>query len=119
MFFDCDNDGDLDLYVANYLDFYPANNRVCGGTITPKRRRKELLKIPFALRTYCSPRRYNGVPDVLYRNDGATFVDATEQAGVFNRFGKGLGALASDFDADGDMDLYVANDGVRQCTLPQ
>ena len=35
LFFDCDNDGDLDLYAANYLDFYPANNRVCGGTITP------------------------------------------------------------------------------------
>ena len=113
LFFDCDNDGDLDLYAANYLDFYPANNRVCGGTITPKSRRKELLKIPFALRTYCSPRRYNGVPDVLYRNDGATFVDITEQAGVFNRFGKGLGALAGDIDADGDLDLYVANDGVR------
>ncbi len=113
LFFDYDNDGDLDLYAVNYLDFYPANNRICGGTITPKRRRQELLKIPFDHRTYCSPRRYNGAPDVLYRNDGGTFADATEQSGLFNRFGKGLGALAADFDRDGDLDLYIANDGVR------
>lgn len=113
LFFDYDQDGDLDLYAANYLDFYPANNRICGGTITPKRRRKELLKVPFDQRTYCSPRRYNGVPDMLYRNDGDTFADITAEVGLFNPFGKGLGALAADFDQDGDMDLYIANDGVR------
>ncbi len=113
LFFDYDHDGDLDLYTANYLDFYPANNRICGGTITPKRRRKELLKIPFDRRTYCSPRRYNGVPDVLYRNDGRAFSDVTEATGLLNRFGKGLGVLAADYDHDGDMDLYIANDGVR------
>ena len=113
LFFDADQDGDLDLYSVNYLDFYPANNRICGGTITPKRRRKELLKVPLTHRTYCSPRRYNGMSDIFYRNAGDTFTDITRQSGLFNPFSKGLGVVATDFDQDGDLDLYIANDGIR------
>ena len=113
-FVDIDIDGDLDLYVANYLDFHPANNRLCGGVAPGSKRRRGLLAIPDSLRTYCAPRRYNGVPDALYRNDGSGhFADISEEMGVANLFGKGLGVVAGYYDLDGDPDLYIANDGVR------
>ncbi len=112
VFFDFDRDGDLDLFVPNYLDFTPAANRVCGGTVSSPGSR--LLKIPRSWRSYCSPRHYNGAPNTLYRNEGdGTFVDLTRPTGLFNLFGKGLGAVAGDFDRDGDDDLFVANDGTR------
>ncbi|MSR84103.1 MAG: CRTAC1 family protein [Candidatus Latescibacteria bacterium] len=112
LFFDYDRDGDLDLFVPNYLDFTVANNRVCGGTSSSPG--SPLLKIPRHLRSYCSPRHYNGTPNTLYRNEGdGTFADVTRPMGLFSLFGKGLGAVAGDFDGDGDDDLYVANDGVR------
>ena len=112
-FFDFDNDGDLDLYTVNYLDFHPANNRLCGGVAPDVKRRAGLLAIPGERRTYCAPRRYNGVPDALFRNDNGHFTDVAEAAGVASLFGKGLGVVAADFDQDGDQDLYIANDGVR------
>jgi hypothetical protein len=113
-FVDIDLDGDLDLYAVNYLDFHPANNRLCGGVAPGSKRQRGLLAIPDSLRTYCAPRRYNGAPDALYRNDGgARFVDIAAQAGIANLFGKGLGVVAGDYDLDGDPDLYIANDGVR------
>jgi hypothetical protein len=112
LFFDYDRDGDLDLFVPNYLDFTVAHNRICGGTFSAPG--SPLLKVPRHLRSYCSPRHYNGAPNTLYRNEGdGTFVDRTRPLGLFNLFGKGLGAVAGDFDLDGDDDLYVANDGVR------
>ncbi|NKB71312.1 MAG: hypothetical protein GKR89_29920 [Candidatus Latescibacteria bacterium] len=110
-FFDYDNDGDLDLFTVNYLDFTVANNRLC-GSITGMG--DGLVTVPEANRTYCSPKRYNGAPDILYRNDGDdTFTDITRQAGLFQIFGKGLGVSGGDIDDDGDIDLYVANDGIR------
>jgi hypothetical protein len=112
LFFDYDRDGDLDLFVPNYLDFTPANNRVCGGTSSSPG--SPLLQIPRHLRSYCSPRHYNGAPSTLYRNEGdGRFVDHTRPLGLFSLFGKALGAVAGDFDNDGDDDLYVANDGAR------
>ena len=110
-FFDYDNDGDLDLFAVNYLDFTVANNRLCGSITAME---DGLLTVPATNRTYCSPKRYNGAPDVLYRNDGDdTFTDITRAAGLFQVFGKGLGVSGGDMDEDGDIDLYVANDGVR------
>ena len=96
-FVDHDRDGDLDLFVANYLDFALARNRVCHDSV--------------GARDYCGPRVYRPVPDRFYRNDGGgRFTDATEAAGISRADGAGLGVVAGDFNADGWLDLYVAND---------
>ena len=62
-------------------------------------------------RSYPSPDNFKGSPDALYHNEGdGTFADVTVQAGVFNPDGKGMGLVCGDYDNDGDMDLFVAND---------
>jgi enediyne biosynthesis protein E4 len=100
-FFDFDRDGDLDLYVTNYLDYHLDDNPYCGF-------RKE------GYRMYCNPTMFDGVPDRLFRNNGdGTFTDVSKQAGIANPAGKGLGVTFCDFDRDGDTDIYVANDMVR------
>jgi hypothetical protein len=99
-FLDYDHDGDLDLYVANYLDVRDANPW-CG------------LRKP-GYRTYCNPTIFDGVADRLFRNEGnGTFTDVSVRAGIANPAGKGLGVTVCDFDRDGDGDIYVANDLVR------
>ena len=100
-FFDYDRDGDLDLYVVNYLEYRLEENPYCGF-------QKE------GYRMYCHPSYFDGSPDELYRNDGdGTFTDVSLEAGVANPSGKGLGVTFADFDLDGDLDIYVANDAVR------
>ena len=101
-FFDYDRDGDLDLYVANYLDSRLDNNKFCSSLRS------------MGKRAYCHPDEYPGVPDVLYRNEGdGTFTDVTREAGVYQPGGKGLGVVCTDYDGDGDLDLYVANDSME------
>ncbi len=96
-FLDYDRDGDLDLFVANYLDFTIADNKVCHD--------------PVGTRDYCSPRAYRAVPDRLYRNEGnGRFVNVTETAGIARADGNGLGVSVGDYNGDGWLDLYVAND---------
>jgi hypothetical protein len=96
-FFDYDRDGDLDLFVANYLDFTLAGNKTCTDTA--------------GAADYCGPRNYHPVPDRLYRNDGnGHFTDVTEASGISRADGAGLGVVADDFNGDGWLDLYVAND---------
>jgi hypothetical protein len=97
-FADTDGDGDLDLYVADYVDFSFENNPVCCNQ-------------KLGLRSYCHPEVFHGLPDRFYRNRGdGTFEDATATAGFPADTGNGLGAIFGDFDKDGDQDLYVSND---------
>ena len=96
-FVDYDRDGDLDLFVANYVDFTLAGNKPCAD--------------PVGARDYCSPRVYHPVPDRLYRNNGdGTFTNVSEPAGIIKADGSGLGVSIGDYNADGWLDLYVAND---------
>jgi hypothetical protein len=99
-FVDVDLDGDLDLYVQNYLEYDPARNKECYGVS--------------GMRDYCSPQSYDAQADILYANNSdGTFTDRTLRAGLYDRTGKGMGILWFDHDADGDPDLYVANDGMQ------
>ena len=96
-FVDYDRDGDLDLFVANYLAFTLAANKVCTDAA--------------GARDYCSPQAYRPVPDRLFRNEGqGRFTDVTEVAGISRAFGAGLGVAVGDYNGDGWLDLYVAND---------
>jgi hypothetical protein len=98
-FRDIDNDGDVDLYVVNYVDFSKDNNKFC--------------RLIEDVRGYCHPDVYNGVPDILYRNNGdGTFTDVSREAGIHRNDGKGLGVVFGDYDNDGWADIYVANDSV-------
>ncbi len=94
---DLDGDGDLDLYVCHYLAWDPEHPKLCRYSDTG----------PYQ---YCTPRHFESCPDHLFRNDGDRFVDVTEEAGIVDPDGRGLGVVASDIDGDGLVDLYVAND---------
>jgi hypothetical protein len=97
VFVDVDRDGWLDLYEGNYLDFSIANHKQCFR--------------PSSAEDYCGPLSYRPVPDRLFRNRGdGTFVDITAASGLAAIYGTSLGVLATDFDRDGAIDLYVAND---------
>ncbi len=100
--FDYDRDGWLDLYVGNYVEFSAAANKRCTDEI--------------GLPNYCGPLAFDPQPDVLLRNHGQggslKFADVTRDAGIDREFGGCLGAVARDFNGDGWLDLYVANDGM-------
>ena len=97
-FLDADGDGDLDLYVVNYVVFSPAINKFCGDVVNQ-------------VRTYCHPNVYESQRDAFFRNQGdGTFVDATAEAGMAGFRGNGLGITTGDYDNDGDVDIYLAND---------
>ncbi len=97
-FVDLDRDGWLDLYVANNVTYQTTNSTVCPG--------------PAGAPDYCPPQIYGGQRDRLYRNLGrGRFRDVTATAlrGLTAR--PGLGVSTADFDGDGWMDIFVANDG--------
>ena len=85
---DYDNDGWLDLFVANYIDHTVDEDIDC--------------YTPAGERDYCGPQRYQPVPDRLYRNLGdGTFADVTAEAQIASEYGPGLGVVATDVDGDG------------------
>ena len=97
-FFDYDRDGWLDLFVVNYVDFVVAKHKLCPS--------------PTGARDYCGPLAYKPIVDRLFRNRGdGTFEDVSTRAGINQDARTGLGVVAADFDQDGWLDLYVANDG--------
>jgi hypothetical protein len=101
-FGDYDDDGYLDLYLSRYVDFALDNHKFCGN-------------LEKKLKAYCHPDVYNAVPGILYRGRGdGTFENVTHEAGVFeDQDSKSLGVVWADYDNDGNLDLYVANDSMR------
>jgi len=100
---DYDGDGDLDLYVANYVNF-DVNN-------LEKYRKVNVWR---GIEVMAGPRGLEGAEDVFYRNNGdGTFTDFTTEAGLTDRLkGYGFAVLFADYDNDGDLDIYIANDSV-------
>lgn len=96
-FFDYNADGWLDLFVVNYLALTRDNHQIC--------------PTPAGEPDYCGPVTYRPEPSRLLRNRGdGTFEDVSLAAGILDRPGSGLGAVADDYDGDGRLDIYVAND---------
>ena len=102
-FVDYDNDGKLDLFVSNYVDFDVNNLPEFGKGRTCQFK---------GVAVQCGPRGLKGAGDTLYHNNGdGTFTDVSKKAGVSDSSGYyGLGVIASDFDDDGLVDIFVAND---------
>lgn len=96
-FVDYDRDGDLDLFVAHYNTFTIDGNKRC--------------KAPTGERDYCGPTSYFPLPDRLYRNEGnGRFRDVSQASGIGAATAAGLGIATADYNGDGWIDIYVAND---------
>ncbi|HEV2835848.1 MAG TPA: CRTAC1 family protein [Pyrinomonadaceae bacterium] len=96
--FDFDNDGKLDLFVSSFVFYDKSQNPLCTD---------ETLK----RRYYCVPRLFKPTPSRLFRNNGdGTFKDVSRESGIADHPGKSFGAVATDVNNDGLMDLFVAND---------
>src|SRR5215211_1979914 len=95
--FDFDNDGKLDLFVGNYVEWSVQTDQNC--TLDGKNK------------SYCTPQTYKGQSATLYQNRGnGTFENVTARAGLNDPAGKTLGVALLDYDDDGWLDLFVAND---------
>ena len=94
--FDFNNDGLLDLFVVNYLNYNIKTATHC---------------VQQGLPAYCSPVDFLGTPNILYRNNGdGTFTDVSEQSHISQYVGKGMGIAFADYDNDGFTDIFVSND---------
>ena len=97
--FDYDNDGYLDLFVSNYVAWTPESDVSCS-----------LGRASY----YCHPRVYKGLPNQLFHNNhDGTFTDVSEASGIRASIGKGMGLAFGDFNGDGLIDVFVANDSVQ------
>lgn len=101
--FDYDRDGRLDLFVGRYVDWDFETGSVYCGEIRP------------GYRAFCHPDNFRGATNILYRQraDGS-FEDVSIKSGIAEPGGKALGVAFGDFDNDGFLDVFVANDSVRQ-----
>jgi enediyne biosynthesis protein E4 len=94
---DYDKDGKLDLFVANYVQWSAGKDLWCS--------------LDGSAKSYCTPESYKGTPSKLYRNLGnGKFEDVSQKAGIADPTSKSLGVALLDFDGDGWVDLFVAND---------
>ena len=98
-FVDVDADGHLDLFVTRYLDWRTEIERECYSLT--------------GVIDYCSPKNYDApTSDLLFRNNGdGTFTDISRASGLVTAVGNGLGVIADDVNGDGQIDLFVSNDG--------
>lgn len=97
--FDYDNDGLLDLIIVNYIKWTAGTEPICASN---------------GIHAYCSPDSYAGLPNLLFHNNGdGTFTDVSEPSGIFKHVGKGMGVAFADYDNDGFVDIFVANDTFR------
>jgi len=93
---DINNDGLLDLIVVNYLSWNPGAEPVC---------------MEAGHRDYCHPKMYKPTPSQVFLNNGnGTFRDVSAESGVRAHPGKGMGIGVADYDLDGRMDFFIAND---------
>lgn len=98
--FDYDNDGRLDIVIANYVDWSPERNFYCGDEGP-------------GMRAYCHPNVFHGQPARLYRNKGdGTFEDASQSSGIGPKAANGLGVVTFDYNNDGWQDVFISNDAM-------
>jgi hypothetical protein len=100
VWFDYDNDGRLDLFVCRFVDFDKAKSKDCHAGEDAKR-------------GYCIPHLYKPMASWLFHNNGdGTFSDVSKSSGIGSVLGKAWGAVATDINNDGRLDLFVANDTI-------
>ncbi len=96
--FDYDNDNKLDLFVSSFVFYDKTQNPLCTDPTLQRR-------------YYCVPRLFKPTPSRLFRNAGnGTFQDVSRESGIADHPGKSFGAVATDINNDGLLDLFVAND---------